>query len=147
MSKKRNKRKQPLRKKNTGKLILALLFLGVAVIFGGMYFLQNRADEPVRVVIPSLSAEAKLGEAAFNTHCAACHGLNAAGSEKGPSLVDTIYRPAHHAGYSFVRAATLGVRQHHWFFGSMPPVLNVTREEIDRIVVYVRELQRANGIH
>jgi hypothetical protein len=38
------------------------------------------------------------------------------------------------------------VRAHHWRFGNMPPVDGVNRAEVEKIVAYVRALQRANGI-
>ena len=147
MSKKNNKFRKRVRKTRRTKLILGVVLIGVAVVFGGMYLTRNQTPERAKVMVPSLSPEALLGQTAYQAHCVACHGENAAGTEKGPTLINSIYRPAHHGDFSFVRAATLGVPQHHWLFGSMPPVPNVSRKEIDQIVVYVRELQRANGIH
>lgn len=133
-------------KKNNFKLTLAVILVGVALAFGGYYLIRDLAKERSVINVPDLSPEAKPGRVAFQTHCAACHGEMGAGTEKGPPLVNDIYRPAHHADYSFVRAATLGVPQHHWLFGNMPPLPQVTRREIDQIVIYIRELQRANGI-
>ena len=40
----------------------------------------------------------------------------------------------------------MGVRAHHWKFGNMPAIENLTRSDVTAIVAYVRELQRANGI-
>ena len=40
----------------------------------------------------------------------------------------------------------MGVRSHHWKFGNMPAIENLPRSDATAIVVYVRELQRANGI-
>ena len=48
---------------------------------------------------------------------------------------------------AFVRAAKLGVRQHHWRFGNMPPVDGIKDQELASIIFYIRELQRANGIN
>lgn len=106
----------------------------------------RQAEQEVVVIVPDLSMTATIGMAAFEAHCVECHGRNAAGTDKGPSLVHPIYRPAYHSDFSFVRAVTLGVPQHHWLFGSMPPLPHVNRQDIDRIIVYLRELQRANGI-
>ena len=40
-----------------------------------------------------------------------------------------------------------GARQHHWSFGPMLPVKQkLTDGEIGAIIVYIRELQRENGI-
>jgi mono/diheme cytochrome c family protein len=146
VTKKKSKSTKSIPQKNAGKLILAIALLGGALVFGGKYLIENRTTERGEVVVPPLSPEANLGRVAFQSQCVACHGENAAGSERGPPLVNDIYRPAHHADLSFVRAVSLGVQQHHWLFGNMPPLPQVTRSEIDRMIVYIRELQRGNGI-
>jgi mono/diheme cytochrome c family protein len=99
------------------------------------------------VIVPSLSSIEQQGEILFNASCAACHGQNAAGQEGvAPPLVHIIYEPNHHSDQSFLRAAKLGVRQHHWRFGNMPPVANVTDDDVQKIIIYVRALQRENGV-
>jgi mono/diheme cytochrome c family protein len=128
-------------------IIVGIILLALGLIVGGARLIRNQAQEQGALVVPDLSAEAKMGEVAFATHCVECHGKNASGTDKGPPLVHQIYRTSHHGDFSFVRAMTLGVPQHHWLFGTMPPQPEVGRQEIDRIVVYIRELQRANGIH
>lgn len=40
----------------------------------------------------------------------------------------------------------MGVRQHHWPYGDMPPQLRVTDGEIKAIIGYVCKPQEANGI-
>lgn len=101
----------------------------------------------VSVKIPDLPSRAKEGRKLFDTNCASCHGKNASGGENGPPLVHRIYEPGHHADGTFYFAAQYGVRAHHWRFGNMPPVPNVKREDLSKIILYVRELQRANGIY
>lgn len=98
------------------------------------------------IVVPELSAAAARGQATFERNCSTCHGRNAAGTDQGPPLVHQIYEPSHHADLAFLLAARNGVRAHHWRFGNMPPVEGVAETEIEGIVAYVRELQRANGI-
>lgn len=98
------------------------------------------------VRVPELSAVALEGKAAFEGVCADCHGATAGGTDKGPPLVHPIYNPGHHSDEAFFRAAKSGSPQHHWRFGNMPPQPEVSREEVAKIVRYVRELQRANGI-
>jgi mono/diheme cytochrome c family protein len=127
-------------------LVVGIILVAVGVIMGGRYLIESRAKPRGSIVMPELSSEAKNGEIAFTTYCVSCHGKNAGGTDKGPSLVEQIYSPAHHSDFSFVRAITLGVPQHHWLFGGMPPQPQVGKREIDQIVVYLRELQRANGI-
>jgi mono/diheme cytochrome c family protein len=102
------------------------------------------ADE---IVVPKLSGPATMGQIAFEENCAACHGKNAAGTDKGPPFIHKIYEPSHHADFAFQRAARTGVQAHHWRFGDMLPVEGVTDRQIEWITRYVREVQRANGIN
>lgn len=82
----------------------------------------------------------------FATHCAACHGDGALGSNQGPPLIHRIYEPSHHSDLAFYRAAALGVHQHHWEFGDMPPVAGVSGEDTAHIIAWIRREQRAAGI-
>ncbi len=129
------------------------ILIGVFLL-GGAYimFTNNNGSNPsaaaqiVDVKVPQLSNIAKKGEILFNESCASCHGANAGGSDKAPSLILGIYNPGHHADESFFRAAQFGVQAHHWPFGNMPAVASVNRKDVEKIVTYVRELQVENGI-
>ena len=101
------------------------------------------------VILPEiLSQNAQSGKSGFEAKCAACHGVNAAGQDGvAPPLVHKVYEPSHHGDESFQRAASLGVRAHHWPFGNMPAVEGLTRGDVKMIIAYIRELQRANGIN
>ena len=129
--------------------ILAAALAAVALWY---FWYQPTRDDPtapdmVSVLIPeAYSAREKQGQQLFEEKCAACHGLNASGTDNGPPLVHIIYEPGHHGDESFILAAERGVRQHHWRFGNMPRQENVSRAQIAVIVSYVRALQRANGI-
>ncbi|QIE47734.1 cytochrome c (plasmid) [Pseudohalocynthiibacter aestuariivivens] len=102
----------------------------------------------VEVSLPAeLSAEAQMGKRAYEAKCAECHGTNAAGQNGvAPPLVHKIYEPNHHSDMAFVLAAKNGVRAHHWRFGNMPPVKGLTDADVKLIALYVRELQKENGI-
>ena len=89
---------------------------------------------------------ARSGEDLFNANCSACHGVGAVGTDAGPPLVHDIYHPGHHSDVSIRSAVRVGVMQHHWFFGDMPPVAGVPQEDVEKIVCYIRETQRAGGI-
>ena len=95
-----------------------------------------------------LSAQAATGKTYYDAVCASCHGANAAGQDGiAPPLVHKIYEPSHHGDAAFLVAVRNGARQHHWSFGSMLPVQQkLTDGEIAAITLYVRELQRENGI-
>jgi mono/diheme cytochrome c family protein len=101
---------------------------------------------PMSVKVPDLSSLALAGKGAFDENCAACHGPNASGTDKGPPLIHDIYNPGHHADEAFYRAAQRGVRRHHWRYGDMPSQPQITPEQMSAVVRYVRELQTANGI-
>lgn len=120
-----------------------------AAILALVWFLQGgRGGGQVDVTVPEqLSPVAEAGRAAFQTHCAACHGPAAGGTDRGPPLVHQIYEPGHHADAAFVLAAKRGVAQHHWDYGAMPPQPQVGERSLQQITEYVRELQRANGIN
>lgn len=95
---------------------------------------------------PALSEMARSGEELFNVSCSACHGPGAAGTNLGPPLIDRVYHPGHHPDFSIRNAVSNGVKQHHWWFGDMPPVAGVPPEDVEKLVCYIREVQRSNGI-
>ncbi|MEP3277685.1 MAG: cytochrome c [Stappiaceae bacterium] len=107
------------------------------------------AGAPVDISIPSaLSGNAQVGKKIFQSVCATCHGRDAVGKDGvAPPLVHKIYEPSHHGDEAFQRAVVMGVRSHHWPFGNMPPIKELTRADVAMIVAYVRELQQANGIN
>lgn len=101
------------------------------------------------VVLPdTLSDRAQMGKSAFEAKCTVCHGSDAVGRAGiAPPLIHKIYEPSHHGDEAFQRAVSMGVRAHHWPFGDMPPVTDLTRADVQMIVAYIREVQRANGIN
>ena len=127
---------------------IAVLALGFGTwwFVGPMHRTMMGEAHHAGINVPQLTASAQAGEALFQENCAACHGRNATGTDLGPPLVHKIYEPGHHGDMAFQMAAKNGVRAHHWRFGDMPPVPGVSEAEVSKIVTYVRELQRANGI-
>ncbi len=131
-------------------IILAACLVLVAGYFWFKFDKSNGTEglAMVKVAIPALTGAVLKGEAAFNENCSSCHGKNAAGkSGVAPPLIHKIYEPNHHGDMAFVLAAKQGVRAHHWQFGNMPPVPDVSDQQITDIITYVRTLQRANNIH
>lgn len=88
-----------------------------------------------------------LGQKHFAQHCASCHGHGAMGSDKGPPLVHKIYEPSHHGDAAFYMAARNGARSHHWQFGDMPAIKDISADDMLHVIAYVRQLQRQSGIH
>ena len=125
-----------------------------AAIVGVVGWLQYFDDDHAHsdnagtaIAVPPLSAEEKEGNKLFEENCIACHGRHATGSDQGPPLVHRIYEPNHHGDIAFQLAVKRGVRSHHWQFGDMAPVEGVSDNDVRRITLYVRALQRANGIY
>ena len=102
--------------------------------------------QEIAINVPELSQAAVKGHVVFDKNCSACHGQNAVGSDQGPPLVHKIYEPNHHGDRAFYLAVGNGVRAHHWPFGNMPRIENVSENDVASIIAYIRELQRANGI-
>ena len=134
------------------RLIIIVLII-VGALAGRYYFNPDTeavggSGAPIaEVKVPVLSALASEGQRLFEENCASCHGNTAAGQEGiAPPLVNNIYRNSLHGDRAFLIAAREGVRSHHWRFGNMPPVEGVSDKDIEKIVVFVRELQIANGI-
>lgn len=126
--------------------ILAAVALAALLVRNGTEASTGQAA-PAAVVLPAaFSDQAKMGERVFNAVCAACHGAAAAGTDVGPPLVHRIYEPSHHGDHAFEMAVANGVRAHHWTFGDMPPQPALTRADLNTVIAYIRELQRANGI-
>ena len=128
-----------------------LAFLGVILAAVGLalfgYFNTEKKHVVVDVRVPELSAAAVEGREAFDANCAKCHGKNAAGTGKGPPLIHRLYTPGHHGDQAFFVAVKRGARKHHWPYGDMKALPDVTDAGITGIVKYVRELQVANGIN
>jgi mono/diheme cytochrome c family protein len=126
-------------------LVGSVLVLGVGIT---VWKFVGASAEPTqsKVNVPKLSDQAAVGKKHYDANCAQCHGPNGAGTGNGPPFIHDVYNPGHHSDRAFYLAAKRGVRRHHWNFGDMPPQPRVSRSQIESIVRYVRELQRANGI-
>jgi len=126
-----------------------IIYAGVVIGVAAVLYMQGRtqpAQPVVDINFPELTPTQVEGQKLFKANCSACHGKNATGTGNGPNLIQNIYRPGLHADGAFFIAAKNGVRAHHWQFGSMPPVAGVEKQQVARIVEYVRALQRANSI-
>ncbi len=134
----------------------SLAIVAVLVLAGSTiaYMMQPPQSQPgegapiVDIIVPDLSAIEMEGQVLYNASCAACHGVNIEGKEGiAPSFVDPVYRPVHHSDGAYYVAVQNGVRAHHWRFGSMPAIDGVDRDDVTKIITYVRAIQRANGIN
>ena len=104
------------------------------------------AVEQVPAPASDMSEAARAGEELFNANCSACHGLGAVGTTLGPPLVHRVYHPGHHPDFSIRSAVAQGVPQHHWPFGDMAPVQGIKAQDVEKLICYIREAQRVEGI-
>lgn len=110
---------------------------------------QHKTSKDRKLQLPdeNFVADEAQGALEFIKYCAACHGKNGMGSTQGPPLIHKIYKPGHHSDMSFYKAAQMGTYQHHWRFGNMAPIKNISPEKIAHIISYVRAEQRKAGIN
>ena len=106
----------------------------------------DEVQDLLRQIAATSPPEVAQGKTLFEQNCSVCHGPAGDGTTQGPPLVHIIYEPNHHADAAFVLAARNGVRAHHWRFGDMAPLPDVTDQMVLEIVGYVRWLQRQVGI-
>ena len=140
----------PIGRLFVSNVVMTLLLL-MTIGCGGESTPQYETTGPkdsgtVSVTRAGLSKGASQGEELFNTNCSVCHGVNAAGTNQGPPLIDRIYHPGHHPDFSIRNAVSKGVQQHHWVFGNMAPIASVSQNEVEKIICYIRETQLANDI-
>jgi len=131
-------------KRLTSAAFLALL--GASLWFAGGGNAAAEQLSPDRVKLPAMTPALNLGKLSYDAKCAQCHGVNTAGTDKGPTFLHRVYHPNHHADGAFFLAPKRGVRAHHWRFGNMPPVKDISDNQIKSIIAYVRAVQQANGI-
>ena len=122
-----------------GSLLFLCLALALLVTVGCSGSAGDEADSEI-------AASARQGEELFNANCSACHGVGATGTDLGPPLVHRIYHPGHHPDFSIRNAVAQGVVQHHWPFGNMAPVAGLSSDEVENIICYIRQQQRASGV-
>jgi mono/diheme cytochrome c family protein len=103
------------------------------------------SDDPVAAppVVP-LAAEAD-GATIYQARCASCHGEDLRGTNKGPSQLSIVYEPNHHGDDSYRSAIRNGAPQHHWGFGNMPAVEDITDDQIKQVIAYIRTQQQELG--
>ena len=129
------------------RLLRSLLVVSLSLAGASVLAQPWQVPQPT----PGLMPNAATGRTLFARHCAACHGADLKGVDhgerRGPPLLHKIYEPSHHGDAAFQLAARQGVRAHHWPYGDMPPVPQVSADEVAHITAFVRAEQRKAGIH
>ncbi len=107
---------------------------------------ENQAQSSFHLPPEGFVGDSAKGAELYRQNCQSCHGVGGKGSNQGPPFLHKTYNPNHHADLAFHLAAKNGVRAHHWSFGDMKPLPNVSPETVGHIIAYVRDIQRAAGI-
>lgn len=121
---------------------LAGLFVGLTAVLSAC-----GGDDPVAAPPESLvplSAESD-GATVYQARCASCHGEDLRGTDTGPSQLSIVYEPNHHGDNSYRSAIRNGAPQHHWRFGNMPAVEDITDDQIEQVITYIRTQQQELG--
>ena len=139
-----------MKKKSTNTLKITI---GIALLAGVAYALslfiddRNKETPIVSTLMPELDDSYAQGESLYQSNCATCHGTSL-GGRKGlaPPFIHGYYKPGHHSDIAFYRAMEQGVTAHHWKFGDMPAVPDLSKNEATEIIQFIRVIQRANNI-
>jgi len=118
------------------------LILGIAITFLVLSACTVGSNDAIP---PQDSALVEAGSELYAAHCAECHGSDLRGTDRGPSHLSQLYEPGHHGDGAFLVAVLRGVPAHHWNFGAMPPIQDLTPDNVEAIVAFVRERQRIDG--
>ena len=125
-----------------GRLRKALSLAVVVLLLSGCGGRSGAIEAEIDPQDPELVA---AGAELYADNCAECHGADLRGTDRGPSHLSEVYEPNHHGDGAFHVAVLAGSPEHHWDFGPMPPVEDLSEEDVDAIVAYVREQQRLEG--
>ncbi len=132
----------PKKRRNPWPLIIASAAVASALIAIAVAA-EPDAGSNIGTRDPAIVAE---GATTFAATCAVCHGADLRGTATGPPLLHQYYAPNHHSDEAFQRAVAFGVVAHHWNFGDMAPLPHLNREEVAKVVAFVRTEQEAAGI-
>jgi mono/diheme cytochrome c family protein len=125
------------------RLVPVLVPVGVLVVAAVVALLivsgDGGSDEPPEAGSPEQIA---LGEQVFTQSCATCHGEGLRGGLAGPPLLHEMYAPDHHPDSAIRTAVARGVQPHHWEFAAMPPIPNLSDDDVEAVIAYIRSVQR-----
>ncbi len=129
----------------TGLEWMAVALLAVGLLSGCEREERATGANPLHLPPPGFIGDGRKGAVVYRKNCQGCHGVDATGTAQGPSLLRDIYAPGRHANLAFHLAVKNGVRAHHDNKGDMPS-LDVSPEDVEHVIQYVRELQVKAGV-
>lgn len=124
-------------------LVMVILVVLTAITLLGKEKVSIKASPR----IPELSELAQHGRKVINARCAECHGVDGTGgSKKGPPMLHPMYREAVYPDYHFKRVVREGKAEKNWRFGPMPAIPDISDDDLDAVVAFVREVQKATNV-
>jgi len=124
-------------------VLVLVIFLLLAVFYQRP---DNAAKRAPYLPAEGFVADAGMGDRLFAKHCIQCHGQQMQGTANGPPLIHAYYHPDHHADLAFYLAVYQGVHQHHWQFGNMPAMKQLTPDDAGHLLLYIRQAQQEAGM-
>jgi len=110
---------------------------------------SNEREDSIDVVTPPANfiGNEMRGRSLYAEYCSLCHGTikkgKSAETSRGPSLISSMYKSDHHSDMHFYKAVQFGTYQHHWHFGNMPAVKDITPQQTAHIISFIRVKQSA----
>ena len=103
-----------------------------------LIFISACSVEPGKKVPEEFMA----GQAQFNKVCANCHGPDAMGGNRAPSMIQERFTISKYSNENISQIITNGSNS-----GAMPSLKNrVSEKEIEEIIKYIRYLQKESGL-
>lgn len=133
---------------STRTVLFTLAILGL--LAGGCSIITrwgNTTSENYMAPKGTAAQEIARGKMLFIANCQRCHGENAGGTWRMPSLVSQSYGPKNFKDRRFYIAVSSGARSRYWLnFQDMQPIKGLSQEDAKSILHYVRDLQKQVGI-
>ena len=103
-----------------------------------LFFISACSIEPGKEV----SGEFRAGQSQFNKVCVNCHGPDAMGGNRAPSLIQERFSISKYSNENIAQIIINGSNS-----GAMPSLKNrVSEKEIEEITKYIRYLQKESGL-
>ena len=84
---------------------------------------------------------AARGSGLYGANCAACHGDDLDGTDRGPSLLEEVYLVDELSDAAMADAIRNGVDERLWNFGPMPAAGGLSDAQVREIIAHVRSRQ------
>lgn len=134
----------PARLKPNTLMIFAISIAAILLMLvGGDFFRASKDGDYMRAGLDSEQIR-KEGLLLYNENCLECHGVHGRGTSFGPALTNKLYQTPLFKDKAFAQAIIYGVDEHHWNYGPMKPITELSQTHIAMITAYIRQVQNAH---